>query len=193
MKHFGFHLGIQSEFPGSSCHIMLWFWMMKVYKDKIKSYSSFKNKQKFWGQRADEVYPVLLFKTQWFESDTYLRWFLPWVIVTVFSAGWVSLRNPLSRNLLLYINIIPFFGLRPLAVVSWWMCTPASTPCSVTLKPCCVWFLLPRCPDGPRPSTVRPCQLPCKKDCIVTPFSNWTLCPVTCDTGTMRGDPADVK
>ncbi|CAM9116276.1 unnamed protein product, partial [Lampetra planeri] len=38
-----------------------------------------------------------------------------------------------------------------------------------------------KCPDGPRPSTVRPCQLPCKKDCIMTPFSNWTSCPVTCD------------
>ncbi|XP_010795932.1 thrombospondin type-1 domain-containing protein 7A-like [Notothenia coriiceps] len=38
------------------------------------------------------------------------------------------------------------------------------------------------CPDSPRPTTVRPCQLPCKKDCIMTPFSNWTLCPFTCDT-----------
>ncbi|XP_061918683.1 thrombospondin, type I, domain containing 7Ab [Entelurus aequoreus] len=38
-----------------------------------------------------------------------------------------------------------------------------------------------KCPDGPRPSTVRPCQLPCKKDCIMTPFSEWTACPVTCD------------
>lgn len=47
-------------------------------------------------------------------------------------------------------------------------------------------FLLPRCPDGPRPSTVRPCQLPCKKDCIMTPFSDWTPCPVTCDAGRVR-------
>uniref|UniRef100_A0AAQ4PQQ7 Thrombospondin type-1 domain-containing protein 7A n=1 Tax=Gasterosteus aculeatus aculeatus TaxID=481459 RepID=A0AAQ4PQQ7_GASAC len=38
-----------------------------------------------------------------------------------------------------------------------------------------------KCPDGPRPSTVRPCELPCKKDCIMTPFSDWTACPVTCD------------
>ncbi|XP_064167589.1 thrombospondin type-1 domain-containing protein 7B isoform X1 [Anguilla rostrata] len=37
-----------------------------------------------------------------------------------------------------------------------------------------------RCPDSSRPDTVRPCVLPCKKDCIVTPFSEWTLCPVTC-------------
>ncbi|KAJ8392650.1 hypothetical protein AAFF_G00073240 [Aldrovandia affinis] len=37
-----------------------------------------------------------------------------------------------------------------------------------------------RCPDSSRPETVRPCLLPCKKDCIVTPFSEWTLCPVTC-------------
>ncbi|XP_027141893.1 thrombospondin, type I, domain containing 7Ab isoform X6 [Larimichthys crocea] len=38
-----------------------------------------------------------------------------------------------------------------------------------------------KCPDGPRPNTVRPCQLPCKKDCIMTPFSDWTPCPVSCD------------
>lgn len=49
----------------------------------------------------------------------------------------------------------------------------------------CVFVSHCRCPDGPRPSTMRPCQLPCKKDCIVTPFSDWTPCPVTCDTGTM--------
>lgn len=48
---------------------------------------------------------------------------------------------------------------------------------------CVCVFLLLRCPDGPRPSTVRPCQLPCKKDCIMTPFSDWTACPVTCDAG----------
>uniref|UniRef100_A0A1A7X5A7 Thrombospondin type-1 domain-containing protein 7A n=2 Tax=Iconisemion striatum TaxID=60296 RepID=A0A1A7X5A7_9TELE len=39
-----------------------------------------------------------------------------------------------------------------------------------------------KCPDGPRPTTMRPCQLPCKKDCIMTPFSDWTECPVTCDS-----------
>ncbi|KAF6727032.1 Thrombospondin type-1 domain-containing protein 7A [Oryzias melastigma] len=38
------------------------------------------------------------------------------------------------------------------------------------------------CPDGPRPTTMRPCQLPCKKDCIVTPFSDWTECPLICDS-----------
>lgn len=41
-----------------------------------------------------------------------------------------------------------------------------------------------RCPDAPRPETVRPCLLPCKKDCIVTPFSNWTQCPTSCEAGT---------
>uniref|UniRef100_A0A3B3BBP5 Thrombospondin type-1 domain-containing protein 7A n=1 Tax=Oryzias melastigma TaxID=30732 RepID=A0A3B3BBP5_ORYME len=40
-----------------------------------------------------------------------------------------------------------------------------------------------KCPDGPRPTTMRPCQLPCKKDCIVTPFSDWTECPLICDAG----------
>ncbi|XP_072253400.1 thrombospondin type-1 domain-containing protein 7B [Leuresthes tenuis] len=37
-----------------------------------------------------------------------------------------------------------------------------------------------RCSDSSRPETVRPCSLPCKKDCIVTPFSEWTACPSTC-------------
>ncbi|XP_056145668.1 thrombospondin type-1 domain-containing protein 7B [Lampris incognitus] len=37
-----------------------------------------------------------------------------------------------------------------------------------------------RCPDSARPETVRPCLLPCKKDCIVTPFSEWTACPSNC-------------
>ncbi|KAF0026331.1 hypothetical protein F2P81_021068 [Scophthalmus maximus] len=37
-----------------------------------------------------------------------------------------------------------------------------------------------RCSDSSRPDTVRPCLLPCKKDCIVTPFSEWTACPSTC-------------
>ncbi|KAM6967936.1 thrombospondin type-1 domain-containing protein 7A-like [Aplochiton taeniatus] len=38
-----------------------------------------------------------------------------------------------------------------------------------------------KCPDGPRPGTVRPCRLACKKDCMVTPFSDWTACPPSCD------------
>ncbi|XP_047457726.1 thrombospondin type-1 domain-containing protein 7B isoform X2 [Mugil cephalus] len=37
-----------------------------------------------------------------------------------------------------------------------------------------------RCSDSSRPESVRPCLLPCKKDCIVTPFSEWTACPSTC-------------
>ncbi|KAK7939999.1 hypothetical protein WMY93_003325 [Mugilogobius chulae] len=37
-----------------------------------------------------------------------------------------------------------------------------------------------RCPDSARPETVRPCLLPCKKDCVVTPFSEWTACPADC-------------
>ncbi|XP_068186329.1 thrombospondin type-1 domain-containing protein 7B [Antennarius striatus] len=37
-----------------------------------------------------------------------------------------------------------------------------------------------RCSDPARPEMVRPCLLPCKKDCIVTPFSEWTACPSTC-------------
>ncbi|XP_072300062.1 thrombospondin type-1 domain-containing protein 7B [Eucyclogobius newberryi] len=37
-----------------------------------------------------------------------------------------------------------------------------------------------RCPDSARPETVRPCLLPCKKDCVVTPFSEWTPCPASC-------------
>ncbi|XP_030638046.1 thrombospondin, type I, domain containing 7Ab [Chanos chanos] len=40
-----------------------------------------------------------------------------------------------------------------------------------------------KCPDSPRPETVRSCVLPCRRDCIVTPFSEWTACPQSCDTG----------
>uniref|UniRef100_A0AAQ6I9L7 Thrombospondin type-1 domain-containing protein 7A n=1 Tax=Anabas testudineus TaxID=64144 RepID=A0AAQ6I9L7_ANATE len=40
-----------------------------------------------------------------------------------------------------------------------------------------------RCSDSSRPESVRPCFLPCKKDCIVTPFSEWTACPSTCMPG----------
>ncbi|XP_055083740.1 thrombospondin type-1 domain-containing protein 7A [Periophthalmus magnuspinnatus] len=38
-----------------------------------------------------------------------------------------------------------------------------------------------KCPDAPRPSTMRTCQLSCKRDCIVTPFSDWTACSDSCD------------
>uniref|UniRef100_A0A8C4VDA8 Thrombospondin type-1 domain-containing protein 7A n=1 Tax=Falco tinnunculus TaxID=100819 RepID=A0A8C4VDA8_FALTI len=40
-----------------------------------------------------------------------------------------------------------------------------------------------RCPESIRPETVRPCLLLCKKDCIVTPFSEWTRCPTACQPG----------
>uniref|UniRef100_A0AAY4ECW1 Thrombospondin type-1 domain-containing protein 7A n=1 Tax=Denticeps clupeoides TaxID=299321 RepID=A0AAY4ECW1_9TELE len=37
-----------------------------------------------------------------------------------------------------------------------------------------------RCPDSARPDSSLPCLLPCKTDCRVTPFSEWTACPSTC-------------
>uniref|UniRef100_A0A8C5MBU9 Thrombospondin type-1 domain-containing protein 7A n=1 Tax=Leptobrachium leishanense TaxID=445787 RepID=A0A8C5MBU9_9ANUR len=37
-----------------------------------------------------------------------------------------------------------------------------------------------RCPESTRPKMIRPCQLDCKRDCIVTLFSEWTPCPTTC-------------
>ncbi|KAK3543975.1 hypothetical protein QTP70_032735, partial [Hemibagrus guttatus] len=37
-----------------------------------------------------------------------------------------------------------------------------------------------RCPDSARPSSVQSCVLPCKRDCVVTLFSEWTACPNTC-------------
>uniref|UniRef100_A0A8C3K8S6 Thrombospondin type 1 domain containing 7B n=1 Tax=Calidris pygmaea TaxID=425635 RepID=A0A8C3K8S6_9CHAR len=40
-----------------------------------------------------------------------------------------------------------------------------------------------RCPESIRPETVRPCLLLCKKDCLVTPFSEWTRCPTACQPG----------
>ncbi|XP_072730524.1 thrombospondin type-1 domain-containing protein 7B isoform X4 [Ciconia boyciana] len=40
-----------------------------------------------------------------------------------------------------------------------------------------------RCPESIRPETMRPCLLLCKKDCLVTPFSEWTRCPTACQPG----------
>uniref|UniRef100_A0A673N1Q8 Thrombospondin type-1 domain-containing protein 7A n=1 Tax=Sinocyclocheilus rhinocerous TaxID=307959 RepID=A0A673N1Q8_9TELE len=40
-----------------------------------------------------------------------------------------------------------------------------------------------KCPEAPRPESVRPCLLPCKRDCIVTHFSKWTECPTSCVNG----------
>lgn len=40
-----------------------------------------------------------------------------------------------------------------------------------------------RCPESLRPDTVRPCLLPCKKDCVVTPYSEWSPCPSSCRAG----------
>uniref|UniRef100_A0A8D2LWY1 Thrombospondin type-1 domain-containing protein 7A n=1 Tax=Varanus komodoensis TaxID=61221 RepID=A0A8D2LWY1_VARKO len=40
-----------------------------------------------------------------------------------------------------------------------------------------------KCPESLRPETVRPCLLPCRKDCIVTPYSDWTPCPSSCQEG----------
>ncbi|KAG8125096.1 hypothetical protein E2320_020345, partial [Naja naja] len=40
-----------------------------------------------------------------------------------------------------------------------------------------------RCPESIKPETVRSCLLPCKKDCVVTPFSEWTRCPTICQHG----------
>uniref|UniRef100_A0A4W6CEH6 Thrombospondin type-1 domain-containing protein 7A n=1 Tax=Lates calcarifer TaxID=8187 RepID=A0A4W6CEH6_LATCA len=40
-----------------------------------------------------------------------------------------------------------------------------------------------KCPESLRPDTVRPCLLPCKRDCIVTQYSDWSPCPSTCRAG----------
>uniref|UniRef100_A0A8C1Y6H1 Thrombospondin, type I, domain containing 7Bb n=1 Tax=Cyprinus carpio TaxID=7962 RepID=A0A8C1Y6H1_CYPCA len=37
-----------------------------------------------------------------------------------------------------------------------------------------------RCPESSRPDSIRSCPLPCKIDCIVTPFSKWSACPTSC-------------
>nr|XP_032801799.1 thrombospondin type-1 domain-containing protein 7A-like isoform X2 [Petromyzon marinus] len=37
-----------------------------------------------------------------------------------------------------------------------------------------------KCPEKERPNAVRPCVLLCRKDCITTPFSDWSSCPATC-------------
>lgn len=46
----------------------------------------------------------------------------------------------------------------------------------------CQWCTF-RCPESLRPDTVRPCLLPCKRDCIITPYSDWSPCPSTCQPG----------
>lgn len=46
-----------------------------------------------------------------------------------------------------------------------------------------IFFVCSRCPESLRPETVRPCLLPCRKDCIVTPYSDWTPCPSSCREG----------
>ncbi|CAN2389027.1 Thrombospondin type 1 repeats [Pristimantis euphronides] len=40
-----------------------------------------------------------------------------------------------------------------------------------------------RCPESTKPETARPCPLPCATDCVVTAFSEWTLCPRACLPG----------
>ncbi|XP_051957566.1 thrombospondin type-1 domain-containing protein 7B [Xyrauchen texanus] len=37
-----------------------------------------------------------------------------------------------------------------------------------------------RCPESSRPDAIRSCPLPCKTDCVVTPFSEWSHCPTSC-------------
>ncbi|XP_061597146.1 thrombospondin type-1 domain-containing protein 7A [Cololabis saira] len=40
-----------------------------------------------------------------------------------------------------------------------------------------------KCPESLRPDTVRPCLLPCKRDCMVSPYSDWSACPPACPAG----------
>ncbi|KAJ8288081.1 hypothetical protein COCON_G00007400 [Conger conger] len=68
---------------------------------------------------------------------------------------------------------------------------PGESSCSVgmqTRKVICVRVNVgqvppKKCPESLRPETVRSCLLPCKRDCTVTPFSDWSTCPSTCQTG----------
>ncbi|XP_053326814.1 thrombospondin type-1 domain-containing protein 7B [Spea bombifrons] len=46
-----------------------------------------------------------------------------------------------------------------------------------------------RCPESTRPESMRPCLLPCKTDCVVTLFSEWTACPTSC----LPGNATSVK
>ncbi|XP_068101989.1 thrombospondin type-1 domain-containing protein 7B [Hyperolius riggenbachi] len=40
-----------------------------------------------------------------------------------------------------------------------------------------------RCPDSTKPETSRTCPLPCRRDCVVSLFSEWTPCPQKCRPG----------
>ncbi|XP_077599244.1 thrombospondin type-1 domain-containing protein 7A [Stigmatopora nigra] len=64
-------------------------------------------------------------------------------------------------------------------------------PCSVgmqTRKVICVRVNVgqvppKKCPETLRPDTLRPCSLPCKRDCLVTPYSDWNSNSPTCQKG----------
>nr|KAF6451284.1 thrombospondin type 1 domain containing 7B [Molossus molossus] len=70
-------------------------------------------------------------------------------------------------------------------------CLVSLTPCALTESmgviarhgQLCLHITWSRCPDSTRPETMRPCHLPCKKDCVVTAFSEWTPCPRLCKSG----------
>lgn len=46
-----------------------------------------------------------------------------------------------------------------------------------------VLYCFCRCSESARPEAIRPCVFLCKRDCVVTPFSEWTACPSTCLPG----------
>uniref|UniRef100_A0A672MNN6 Thrombospondin type-1 domain-containing protein 7A-like n=1 Tax=Sinocyclocheilus grahami TaxID=75366 RepID=A0A672MNN6_SINGR len=78
-----------------------------------------------------------------------------------------------SRSILAY-NAGDVFGLFPFSF---------KLQENLSICTCCFTVFICRCPESLRPDTVRPCLLPCKRDCIVTPYSDWTPCPSTCQTG----------
>lgn len=42
------------------------------------------------------------------------------------------------------------------------------------------------CPESTRPEQKRSCILPCKVDCIITLFSEWSPCPTSCSPSKYR-------
>lgn len=55
------------------------------------------------------------------------------------------------------------------------------------LKSKCVYMIdFSSCPESTRPDQTRSCILPCKVNCIVTPFSEWSPCASSCSPSKYR-------
>jgi hypothetical protein len=45
------------------------------------------------------------------------------------------------------------------------------------------YFFHCRCTQSVKPKTVKPCMIPCARDCILTAYSDWSVCSASCYKG----------